>query len=192
MGRGDYYRIGRKDRTSDYLSISIADMNRYKVFQRRGRHSWGWEKNGEIDNSLSFYLDDHITFHYSTKGQDGSPVDVNKSIPLTWTPCNFGGNRPWFVCDCGMRVGRLFFHRQHIVCRNCFNLVYPSQLQDELGRLRSKIEKIEAKLGDGCSRPKGMHWKTFEKLKAKRFETFVQKDNLFCSIAARRFPGMEF
>lgn len=191
MGRGDYYRIGRKDMTSDYLSISIAAMNRYNLL-RRGNHSWGWTRDGKLVDSLSFYFEDKfITFFYYVKEQDGSHIELIKSIPLNWTPCNFGGNRPWFVCDCGMRVGRLFFHRQQIACCNCFNLVYPSQLKDELGRLRSKIEKMEAKL-DGYSKPKGMHVETFKKLKTKILETYIQKDNLFCSIAARRFPGMEF
>jgi hypothetical protein len=29
-------------------------------------------------------------------------------IPVSWTRCNFGGVRPWFKCDCGKRVAKLY------------------------------------------------------------------------------------
>ncbi|MEE9910551.1 MAG: hypothetical protein K4571_02405 [Deltaproteobacteria bacterium] len=192
MGRGDYYRVGKKDTTDDYLSISITSMNRYNVL-RPGRHSWGWRRNGELFYSLSFYFaDDCITFFCPVSEHDGNHIVVNDSIPLNWTPCNFGGKRPWFVCNCGRRVSRLFIHKKYIACRDCFKLVYVSQREDELGRLRLKIEKMEARLENGCSKPKGMHLETFKKFKAEILESYIQKEKVFDRIALQRFPGMQF
>ena len=33
---------------------------------------------------------------------------VPQNIRVCWTWCNFGGSRPWLVCQCGRRVARLF------------------------------------------------------------------------------------
>ncbi len=50
---------------------------------------------------------------------------------LVWTPCNFGGFRPWFVCPgegCGRRVAILYGPGQgQMLCRHCRNLNYASQ-----------------------------------------------------------------
>jgi hypothetical protein len=45
-------------------------------------------------------------------------------VPLTYTPSNFGGRRPWFVCPsprCGRRVAILYladWRRLHVDCRD--------------------------------------------------------------------------
>lgn len=57
------------------------------------------------------------------------------TIPLTTTPCHFGGKRFWFRCpfvsdgkSCGRRVGRLYLPPGARVfgCRHCHNLTYQS------------------------------------------------------------------
>lgn len=190
MARGQYYRIGKKDTTSDYLSISIAAMNRHNAFCT-GQHSWGWNCNGETLASISFQVtEDKVTFLYTSKNQDGIPLDINKPIPLTWTSCNFGGLRKWFVCDCGSRVGRLFFNREHIACRDCLELVYVSQRQGEIDRLWNRIKYLESKLIDGCFRPKGMHRKTFELLKEGIEDSYMMRENVISDIVMKRFPEM--
>jgi hypothetical protein len=73
MGRGDYYRYNAKRTTADYLSITIAAMNRYKAWSI-GRHFWSWKRNGEKTGSISFVVaDDRVTFQYSQKTVTGTP-----------------------------------------------------------------------------------------------------------------------
>lgn len=70
------------------------------------------------------------------------------TIPITSTPCRFGGERLWFRCPflrdgkvCGKRVGRLYLPQGQTMfgCRTCHNLIHRSarehnQRQDELAR----------------------------------------------------------
>jgi hypothetical protein len=51
-------------------------------------------------------------------------------LRLTWTPCNFGGSRPWFMCEgCGRRVAIVYGLWSFLVCRICLDLPYASQLR---------------------------------------------------------------
>ncbi len=87
---------------------------------------------------------------------------------LAWTPCTFGGTRPWFVCPgggCGRRVAILYGPGpEQFLCRHCRELTYESQRAGELVRAEMRVEKAEARLPPSGTRPKGMHHATFLKL----------------------------
>ena len=91
-------------------------------------------------------------------------------IETTKTACNYGGYRHWFVCDCGRRVGVLYFAHSWR-CRHCVGYLYQSQLNQPLDRLNERINRIRTRLGwargvaNGIGeKPKGMHKKTFTRL----------------------------
>jgi hypothetical protein len=61
--------------------------------------------------------------------------------------------------------GRVF------ACRKCHRLAYPSQREDASDRAGRRADKIRDRLGWDAgilngpgSKPKGMHWRTFERL----------------------------
>lgn len=192
MGRGEYYRHSSKRTTADYHSIKIADMYRNNTMST-GRYFWSWQRNGEKAGAISFVVaEDWVTFQYSTKDSYGNSIGVDKAVRFTLTNCNYGGRRKWFLCGCGRRVARLFIYGQHVACRHCFNLVYPTQNGDEIDRAWSRIHRLEARLKDDRYRPKGMHWKTFRIIKERLLNEYYKKDFVFLEIARRRFPGMEF
>lgn len=103
---------------------------------------------------------------------------------LAWTPCNFGGGRPWFVCPgigCERRVAILYGpdprgRRQQQqqqqqqpqppqpLCRRCRNLAYESQREDALARAERRLHKARERLPQDGIRPKRMRHATFEKL----------------------------
>ena len=61
----------------------------------------------------------------------GGPQNL-PPILIDWTPCNFGGVRPWFLCpgeDCGQRVAILYGPTLPLLCRQCRGLTYASQLK---------------------------------------------------------------
>lgn len=102
---------------------------------------------------------------------------------LEWTPCNFGGERPWFVCPgegCARRVAILYGLGQPL-CRRCRDLAYESQREDGIARAKRRAEKTRSRLPSSGTRPKGMHHATFQKLtrdylKAlEEHEAFVQE-----------------
>jgi len=99
---------------------------------------------------------------------------------LAWTPCNFGGSRPWFVCPgvgCGRRVAILYRSEPgQILCRHCCDLTYESQNVGELGRARLRVAKAEARLPPSGTRPKGMHHATFQKITRHYLEALEEQE----------------
>ena len=73
-------------------------------------------------------------------------------------------------------------------CRHCFKLAYKSERETKHDRLFRKAGKIRAYLGwqpgiafpDGV-KPKGMHWKTFYRMK-ERYDITAQR---ICGITAQ-------
>ncbi len=64
----------------------------------------------------------------------GEKQYLDYQIPLTSTPCAYGGRRYWFVCPwdtdgqhCGRRVGTLYLLGDRFACRHCNNLTYASR-----------------------------------------------------------------
>ena len=107
-------------------------------------------------------------------------VEISEPVWLDWTPCHYGKKRPWFICPgCERRVAILFIARG-FRCRHCLNLAYESQQRSGTTRFLYTAEKIREKLGgSGCiaddfpAKPKGMHWRTYRRLRVKavRYES---------------------
>lgn len=185
MSRGDYHRYNAKSTTDSYHSVSISAMNRHKALSP-GRHSWGWSRNGKSTGSISFVATgDDVTFLYSCNGNS-----VESIAGLDWTPCNYGGKRAWFICRCGRRVGRVFIARHGIGCRHCLNLAYNSQNECDINRAWGKIHKFESRLKDDHYRPKGMHWKTFLKIRERITRAHEEKNRGFVLSACRLLPSL--
>lgn len=100
---------------------------------------------------------------------------INKHpIRLDWIPCPGGWFRPWFVCPrCGRRCALLYLSSLP-ACRHRYGLVYPSRRKPADDRAIRRAERIRARLGwkpdianPGSGKPKFMHWRTYERLKAE-------------------------
>ncbi len=108
---------------------------------------------------------------------------------LAWTPCNFGGSRPWFVCPgvgCGRRVAILYGPGPgQLLCRHCRDLTYQSQRTWELGRAERRIARAAARLAPDGGRPKGMHHITFLRLTRDYFLAVEEHEALIRERLAR-------
>jgi len=118
-----------------------------------------------------------VEFSYSW-GPEERKEDISYMVPLTWSPCNFGGSRPWFVCPglvkgvyCGRRVAKLYLKHHYFLCRHCHDLTYASR--QETGRIAAlhKCRRIRRRLGGSANltepfpeKPKGMYHKTYWRL----------------------------
>ena len=99
---------------------------------------------------------------------------VQEPVSLEWSACNFGGERPWFVCPgagCGRRMAKLYGPGKYFLCRHCYDLVYESQRENRTYRALHKAQAIRERLGGSANmtmpfpeKPKGMHWRTYERL----------------------------
>lgn len=98
---------------------------------------------------------------------------------LAWSPCQFGGARPWWICPrCGERAAILYLASVRMLgqCRRCLRLAYPSQGDGVVGvvdRAFARAAAAKRRVGGGYSaagdfppRPRGMHRLTYERLRA--------------------------
>src|SRR5262249_51102878 len=97
-------------------------------------------------------------------------------ITLVWTPCHYGGQRPWFQCPgiirpCARRVGILYATGAYFLCRRCSGLAYQSTREDAEGRAALRAYRLRARLGDNGAlfdplpkRRPGMHHRTYQRL----------------------------
>jgi hypothetical protein len=103
---------------------------------------------------------------------------------LQWTPCNFGGSRPWFVCPgegCARRVAILYGPPEagQMFCRHCRDLRYASQREDRIARAKRRMIKARERLpADRRKKPKRMRKATFEKLLQEHIEAKREYDVL--------------
>jgi hypothetical protein len=108
---------------------------------------------------------------------------------LAWTPCNFGGSQPWFVCPgqgCARRVAILYGPEPaQLLCRHCRDLTYQSQRTWELGRAEWRTQKAAERLAPDGGRPKGMHHTTYLKLTRDYLATVEEQEALIQERRAR-------
>lgn len=126
------------------------------------------------------------------------------AVSLVFTPCRFGGRRPWMLCGrCGGRCVTLYRDpRTHSWrCRRCLGLVYPSQRasRDLLGTAQLRLEALcrrfdpEWEYGnDYPKRPAGVHRRTWARfrdairvLESRLEKDFIRKVGRFVYMAER-------
>ena len=110
---------------------------------------------------------------------------ASQRIPLIWSPCHFGGWRPWFRCvTCDQKVGKLYNTGASLRCRRCLDLWYASQRRGARSRRYLQALKLRLRLNGIASlaqpfpeRPPRMHKKTYDRLRrtAERLERQLQK-----------------
>jgi hypothetical protein len=169
LGSGRRYR--KKTLTTHMFSLDIRLLHRKGLLDPGNTFRLEYAKDGRFVVNVRVWDDETVELQYITSA-NGEREDISYAVPLEWTRCYFGGRRPWFICPvsgCERRVailhgGRIFS------CRHCHGLAYASQRENPVWRAHRRARKLEICLGwdknkDG--RPKGMHRRTFEKLKCE-------------------------
>lgn len=157
------------------LRLHVRQLH-HRNFLRPGlTFSWSWSRGDEPVGTISIFTDtDSIRLVYGTR--DGEQVE--EVVRLDRTPCHFGGTRTWFRCPrCGRRVAVLFAGRRFL-CRHCYGIAYAVENEDKLSRLLRRSSKLRERVNAKHStsypvedRPKGMHQRTFERIKWQIQET---------------------
>ena len=184
QGSGRHWHYGAKDTTRDYRSLDVRYLKRHNLLTPGCTSTLRWSRNGVDNGSIKFTAEvDRIILDYRHCRNNDNWVSENYPIKLSWSDCNVGGKRPWFLCPargCGKRVA-ILYGGSIFACRHCYNLAYPSQRETYDDRAARRADRIREKLGwepgilnpKGWQKPKGMHWKTFERLNAEH-DAFVQ------------------
>lgn len=172
-----------KNTTSDYRSLDVRRLQRDGLLKPGKAFSWEWSRNGEKVASIQVRTEaDRLILNYRHRrgSDDWQPIEY--PVWLDWTDCNYGGRRAWFRCPakgCGRRVASLY-GGTIFACRHCHRLAYACQRERGYDRTARRADTIRRRLGwkvgilnGSGGKPKGMHWRTFERLKAEH-DAFVQ------------------
>lgn len=173
IGSGRHFQFGA-DTTSDYRSIDVRRWKRDGLLSTGQTFGWNWLCNGEVTGSIRVLAEPgRVVLNYRHRSGGGAWRDESYPVQLVATPCHLGGERQWFLCPargCGKRVA-ILYGGAIFACRHCHQLAYPSQREAFHDRAIRKADRIRDKLGwePGTAnghglKPKGMHWRTFERL----------------------------
>jgi hypothetical protein len=198
LGSGSYYRSGYKDRVEDCLSLDVRIWRRDGWLEVGSCFTTTWRRYTQ-DSSIGVQVlgaaakerAQAVRLEYSW-GPEGCKEDVSYMVALSWTPCNFGGSRPWFVCpgvvrraSCGRQVAKLYLKGRYFLCRHCHDLTYTSRQETSRKAALHKCRRIRRRLGGSANltqpfpqKPKGMHHKTYRRL----FEEYVKADEEYTKV----------
>jgi hypothetical protein len=182
-GYGSGRRWASKNATGDYRQLDVRRLQRDGLLERRWAFNWRWSRNGEAVGDINIGPEeDRVILKYRTRSAGEDWVDQEYPVFLERTRCHYGGERAWFRCParvCGRRVA-ILYGGAIFACRHCHDLAYPSQREPQHYRLLSRAQSLHVRLGgngavgDGLPpKPKGMHWRTYERLSRRylRFES---------------------
>lgn len=187
-GSGRRWHYSAKETTEGYRSIDVRWLKREGMLSLGANRRITWSRQGEVVASINVRAEPgQVVLTYRHKSGGGDWKDESYSAHLVTTSCHMGGERPWFLCPargCGKRVAVLY-GGGIFACRKCYQLTYPSQRESPEDRAARRADRIRDRLGwpggilegSGWGKPKGMHWRTYERLSDKH-DTFTNTVNL--------------
>ncbi len=189
MGGYGSGRTGYKQKAENCRSLDVNLMHREGCLSEGWRGNWQWSRNGEVLSKIGMRAEQgRIVLDYRVRLRGGDWEPVTQPVNISQVDCNFGGQRPFFLCpgivngqNCGRRVGKLFSGGRYFLCRHCYSVAYGSQSEERHDRLLRRANKLRMALGGEpgaahfiARKPKGMWWRTYEKHR-QRIEWCEQK-----------------
>lgn len=175
IGSGRRQQSGKRT-TDDCRALDVRHIQRDGLLAVGSSFISNWMRNGKTVASISVRTEtDRVILDYRHQRSGGEWQQQNYPVRLEWTPCNYGGRRAWFLCpanDCGRRVAKLYLGGAGIfACRHCYHLAYASQREAAPDLAARRADTLRARLGwpagilnGNGGKPKGMRWRTFERL----------------------------
>lgn len=145
----------------DLKHISTYKLNEWGIFDKfkhqqgigtwKGTMQWHVTRMGQRQSagSISYYISytdgvpQELRLDYSVTNQN---ISRNYPITLESVPCNYGGNRWYFICPmtkasnyCGKRVAKLYLYDTWFACRHCLDLTYEVNNEPKSYRYLSMI-----------------------------------------------------
>lgn len=182
-GSGSHHYYTPRSTVEGRLRLDVRRLHRAGLLAPNTPGTSTWTRNGRETGSIGHAArgeDDEgrataLELRYSSSGQP-----TRQSVPLEWTPCHYGGARPWFNCPlCDRRVA-LLYAGARFACRHCHDLAYESTRQSAPDRGIRKAQNIRERLGGSANlslpfppKPKGMHWRTYYRLEEEAQEAYL-------------------
>jgi hypothetical protein len=182
-------------------SLDVMRVARAGFLASAGLANWHWTYGDGTQATIGIEGGrDRIILRYRYKSYAQEWDAVEQRVPICWTPCRFGGERPWFVCDvnangvyCGRKVVKLYGGGRLFACRHCYRLGYAVQRIGPLNQAHHNLARLHGKLGAHYERPdlpappkpKWMRWKTYN-LIAQRIEEGQERLDEAFMVGAQR------
>lgn len=175
------YGSGRRQRgretTSDMRALDVRRLQREGLLTPGRCFMWKWTRDDQEIASIQIRTEaGRVILNYRIRSDGGEWQPMKYPVCVEWTRCHLGGQRAWFRCPvkgCGRRVA-ILYGGSIFGCRHCHKLVYESQRENDEDRATRRAETIRGRLGwepgilnGGGRKPKGMHWRTYERLRAE-------------------------
>ena len=115
VGSGGWYRFSKKTTVEECRSLDVRKLDRQGLLEPGYRFTSSWSRAGRQIASIGGVVlgssrPERVVLLFSHRnGPSAEWEDVQEPVKLDWTPCNFGGERPWFLCPGvvnGARCGR--------------------------------------------------------------------------------------
>lgn len=158
-----------RDVTERYQYLDVNVLKRAGALSPPGQLVlWSWHDDDRMIGGMQIQIqDDGIKLNYRI-----GEWPKSQFIKLDCTPCNFGGERPWFLCPgCSRRSVKLYGGYSGFACRVCQKLVYQSQRENSWQRAERRLDKLKAKLVEDrygmIDKPVGMHQRTFDRIESE-------------------------
>ena len=160
VGSGNWYRFDKKTTSDECHSVDVRYLHREGLLKSGRWFSLRWSRADRETGSIEGVVEgteppERVILTYRHRsGPSGQWEDVGEPVPLSWTACNFGGERPWFVCPgvgCGRRVALLYGPGRYFLCRHCYDLVYESQRENEMHRALRRAQTNREGLGGSAN-----------------------------------------
>ena len=171
--------VSGRDTVEDHRSLSVNQLHHAGCLREGARGGWQWSRDGKQIADINYSCStDVLRLKYRIRSNGANWQDVEEPVSIHWSPCRFGGQRPYFRCpgikngrSCGSFVQKLYGASKYFLCRHCYDLSYTSRREDHFDRAQRRANHLRRRLGDEANmfdeipeRPKGMWWRTYERL----------------------------
>jgi hypothetical protein len=181
-------------------SIDVNPLHKAGCLRPGWLGGWQWTRDGEKVAWIDLRAEaDRLHLTYRVRVAGGDWQDVSEIVRIVRVPCRFGGSRPYFICPgmvngiaCGRRVAKLHGPGRYFLCRHCYRLAHASQSESGWDRALRRANKIRQRLGGNLGmaasfpkRPKGMWWRTYDRMREETIEAEMHADETFAIMAGR-------
>ena len=198
LGSGNRWRWGARDTCEASLRVDIRFMRKAGLLRADTEGTLSWSRGGERTGWIRYRCcSNSIELIYRARPAGGDWIDIQERVAIETRDQPFGGTRSYFICKACQRRCMVLYGGLKFRCRTCSNLSYASQNEDATDRACSKARAIRKRLGyEGTfddpfpPKPKGMHWRTYERLEkeCESLESLVatEFDKLFGRLGVLR------
>jgi LSD1 subclass zinc finger protein len=173
---GRWGSIPTRRTTNEGLSLDISALKKCLMGGEWSLH-WQWKRGNEDAAKVGLLVSrERVVFLYTVTRGGRESETVRDEVSLTWTGCNYGGGRAWYVCpSCGVRRRVLYLPpgATRFRCRGCHKLAYGTQQMDMHDRHLYRIRVLQKRLDGGAGeyspfrippKPTGMRWATYYRI----------------------------